>query len=163
MHTNYYFTKQGLILIEPVDAAHADLNRLIAALDDFQIGLYGAENCVVEDGLALAKRGAVFYAGTNDAGEMVGIGALIPFDRYAEIKRVFVAEQYRGIGIGGQILTSLEEYAQSLNIGTICLESGVLQPSAQRLYEKSGYKVIDSFGKYKANPLSVFFRKQINP
>ena len=41
----------------------------------------------------------------------------------------------------------------------IRLETGVLQPEAQRLYESCGYKRIAAFGQYIGNPISVCYEK----
>jgi putative acetyltransferase len=41
------------------------------------------------------------------------------------------------------------------------LETGPLQHSAIRLYERSGYRLIPNFGKYVGDPNSVCYEKEL--
>ena len=153
----------GPVHIAPVVANHPTLAALVKELDEYQVALYGAENCVVDGPLKMAAKGAIFQGAFLPASDLlIATGALLPYPDYAEIKRLIVHEPYRGFGIGGQLLIALEALAQNLGYSTVFLESGSLQPAAQRLYHKSGYSTIDKFGNYEVNPLSVFFQKQLS-
>ncbi len=93
----------------------------------------------------------------------IGCGA---FKEYgpgkAEIKRMFVLPEYRGQGIGLNILKELELWAAELNYRECILETGKKQPEAIGLYQKAGYSVIPSYGQYKNIENSVCMTKMIS-
>ena len=80
---------------------------------------------------------------------------------YAEIKRMYVHEEYRGAGVGGKILKFLHLKIVSQGIYIARLETGFSQFEAIKLYENLGYYRISPFGEYEPDPLSLFFEKQI--
>lgn len=92
----------------------------------------------------------------------VGCGAFKEYEKnVAEIKRMFVREENRGRGIAGKILAELESWAKELNFSQCILETGVKQPEAIRLYQKSGYQIIPSYGQYLNVENSVCMKKAI--
>lgn len=85
------------------------------------------------------------YAGDVPA----GCGCFKKFDTAsAEVKRMFVADKYRGKGIGASILTELEKWAVELGYTSMVLEHGNKQPEASELYQKLGYSVTPNYGQY---------------
>jgi len=93
----------------------------------------------------------------------VGGGAFREYEpNVAEIKRMYVREENRGRGIAGKILAELESWAKELNFSECILETGVKQPEAIRLYQKSGYQIIPSYGQYLNVENSVCMKKVIN-
>jgi GNAT superfamily N-acetyltransferase len=68
----------------------------------------------------------------------------------------------RGKGIATKILTELEHWAAELSYQKCILETGKRQPDAIWLYQKNGYKVIPSYGKYLAMENSVCFEKELD-
>jgi putative acetyltransferase len=96
----------------------------------------------------------------------VGCGALKPFGletpAIAEIKRMFVEPDMRGQGLSRLILARLEQISLEFGYDTIRLETGLKQPEAIGLYERSGYCRIPCYGHYAQRPLSVCFEKQIS-
>ena len=94
--------------------------------------------------------------------ELVGTGgARIMRDdgHYAEIKRVFVLDPYRGQGLSRRIMEYLEDRLRQRGIELFRLETGIRQPQALGLYRKLGYRERGPFGAYRADPLSVFMEK----
>ena len=92
----------------------------------------------------------------------VGCGAIKEYSNdTAEVKRMFVQNEHRGMGIGGRILAELEAWAGELNFSTLILETGKAQPEAIRLYQKSDYTVIPNYGQYKGIDNSVCMTKSI--
>ena len=90
----------------------------------------------------------------------VGCGAFKEYSAgAAEIKRMFVRPENRGRGIAGKILTELETWAKELNFSECVLETGLKQPEAVRLYQKSGYEVIPNYGQYVGVENSVCMKK----
>jgi putative acetyltransferase len=151
------------VRIETLDADADEVQDLIAASDAFYHGLYPAESNHLEAADDL-KKPNVLFVGCRMDGMLVASGAakLMRDDGcYAEIKRVFVLEQYRGRGLSGRIMRHLERELRARGIELFRLETGVRQPEALGLYRKLGYRERGPFGGYRADPLSVFMEKAL--
>lgn len=73
-------------------------------------------------------------------GHLAGMGGLRCLrEGLAEIKRIYVRPEFRGIKLGERILVRLLEDARSFGYPRICLESGPFMKSAHRLYEQNGF------------------------
>jgi GNAT superfamily N-acetyltransferase len=70
-------------------------------------------------------------------------------DRYAEVKRMYVAPAARNRGVAMALLRALEDDARAAGRKRIVLETGHMQPEAIALYQKAGYERIEDFGFYK--------------
>ena len=93
----------------------------------------------------------------------IGCGAFKEYDQNkVEIKRMFVRSEYRGQGIGLDILSELELWALELKYSATILETGKKQPEAIKLYQKAGYRTIENFGQYKNIENSVCMTKTIS-
>jgi putative acetyltransferase len=149
------------IIFKSVYPTDKDVIKLIEKLNQYQIALYRIEDCTLESPESLQNNHA-FMIGAFSNNILVGIGAVKLLDTYAEIKRMYVDEQYRGLSIAENILQKLEVYSKQNNIETIRLETGNKHFAALRLYKKSGYYEIERFGNYKTNGISVFFEKQLH-
>jgi putative acetyltransferase len=147
--------------IEHLDPDVAEVQGLIAASDAFYEGLYPAESTHLESSADL-KRPDVLFIGCRLDGKLVASGAakIMQDDgTYAEIKRVFVFEQYRGRGLSRRIMQFLETELERRGIRLFRLETGIKQPEALGLYRKLGYRARPPFGGYRPDPLSVFMEK----
>jgi putative acetyltransferase len=140
---------------------NSDFRELVALLDaDLQIR-DGAEHSFYAQFNKIDKIREVVVAYENE--KAVGCGAFKEFSAdAAEIKRMFVRPENRGRGIAGKILTELETWAKELNCSECVLETGVKQPEAIGLYQKSGYEKIPSYGQYLNVENSVCMRKLIS-
>ena len=78
-----------------------------------------------------------------------------------EIKRMYVAPDFRGEGMAQTLLTALEYWAARLGYEKVRLETGKGQPEAIGLYKKAGYSVIPNYGPYKKLENSVCMEKTI--
>lgn len=76
-----------------------------------------------------------------------------------EIKRMYVVPQYRNKGIAAAVLNELELWAKEEGYTSTVLETGMKQPEAIRLYEKSGYHRIPYYGQYAGVENSVCMKK----
>ena len=95
--------------------------------------------------------------------QAVGCGAFKAFDEEsAEIKRMYVRPENRGVGIAVEILRELENWAAESGFKSAVLETGKKQPEAIRLYEKSGYRLIPNYGQYEGLENSVCMKKSLN-
>ena len=139
----------------------SDFRELVALLDaDLQIR-DGAEHAFYAQFNKIDKIRHVIVAYENE--KAVGGGAFKEYSAtVAEIKRMFVRPENRGRGIAGQILTELESWAKELNYSECILETGAKQPEAIRLYRKSGYEIIPSYGQYLNVENSVCMKKLIS-
>jgi putative acetyltransferase len=142
----------------PDDPAIADL---IDHLDSYLNGLYppSSNYALSIEELRLAK--ATFVTAHAD-GRVVGCGGFVKQDgRYAELKRMIVLAEYRGLSIGVCILAELESLIRAAGLDWAMLETGVAQPGAIGLFEKAGYVRRGPFGDYPNDPLSVFMEKRL--
>src|SRR5690349_2465916 len=63
----------------------------------------------------------------------------------AYLKRMWVAREARGLGVGRRLLTELEEYARSTGARVIQLETNRALTEAIALYRASGYVEVPAF------------------
>jgi ribosomal protein S18 acetylase RimI-like enzyme len=63
----------------------------------------------------------------------------------AEIKRMYIHPQARGLSLGSQVLAFLEHEARTLGGRRIVLETGNLNTAALALYQKFNYRPIPSY------------------
>jgi putative acetyltransferase len=134
------------------------VRRLVSALDEYQIGLYGEASCNLEPVEELKNSGAILL-GAFDTKVLMGIGAVRVGRTYAEIKRVYFRPEYRGTGAATRLMSELEAQVWTRGLTHIYLETGRLQYAALRFYERLGYVRVERFGAYRPNPVSVYMRK----
>ena len=79
-------------------------------------------------------------------GEPVGCGALkFHGDQPTELKRMWVAESARALGIGRRLLDELERHAAAGGARVIRLETNKTLSEAMSLYRSAGYREVDAF------------------
>jgi putative acetyltransferase len=150
------------MIIQQVLPTNSAVVALIEKLNHYQIGLYGLAACNLEPPEVLQKNNA-FMVGAYLNDTLTGIGGVKLMDGYAEIKRMYVEEKYRGGSVAVKILNALQEYVKQKGISEIFLETGYLQHSAIKFYKNCGYHQVESFGKNTPNGVSVYFGKVIQP
>jgi putative acetyltransferase len=137
-----------------------EIRELSGALHKDLESRYGKGS--IEDFVEENKTMLIFFVCRNDKNKAVACGALKHFDdTTAEIKRMYVADDSRGKGLSKLILNKLEETAFLMNYKRVILETGLKQPEAIKLYEKSGYTKIETYGKYKDDSNSLCYGKII--
>lgn len=142
------------------DSGNPDFRSLVKLLDEDLAIRDGAEHAFYAtfnkiDSLAQV---VVAYKG----GAAVGCGAIKRYEEsIVEIKRMFVLPSFRGQGIAGEVLRELETWALELGFAESILETGKKQPEAIRLYQKSGYSVINNYGQYQGVENSVCMQKRL--
>jgi DNA-binding MarR family transcriptional regulator/GNAT superfamily N-acetyltransferase len=88
--------------------------------------------------------GALLVARLRD--QPVGCGALkLHADAPAEIKRMWVAPEARGLGLGRRILRELEAHARASGVRVVRLETNRALAEAIELYRSSGYTEVPAF------------------
>lgn len=133
-----------------------EIVRLLEMSDAYAASLYPAESNHLVDLSTLEKETVSFFVARNQ-GRIVGCCALVEAgDGTAEIKRMFVDPEARGLRIGKRMMESLVDRANERCLHAIRLETGISQPEAIGLYRKAGFIEIEPFGSYKLDPLSIF-------
>ncbi|MBE2318519.1 MarR family transcriptional regulator [Solirubrobacter sp. CPCC 204708] len=134
------------------DGARACLQRYFAEIDErFEAGF--------SEDVALPFDSGVFVV-ARLRGEPIGCGALKTADP-PEIKRMWVAPEARGLGVGRRILAELERHAVLEGATAIRLETNRALTEAQALYRSSGYVEVEAFN---AEPYADYwFTKTLTP
>jgi GNAT superfamily N-acetyltransferase len=127
----------------------ADAQLLVKALYAEQLDTYGfadsPDSEIVDD--YVEPSGLLLVAYTR-SGHPVGCGGYRTYDQdayIAEVRKMFVAPEYRGHGLGWRILGELESEAVAHGARKILLETGALNYAAIRLYLASGYQAIPPY------------------
>ncbi|BCE03268.1 GNAT family N-acetyltransferase [Marinicellulosiphila megalodicopiae] len=152
------------MIIKPIQYDHAELANILEKSDQLMADLYPAESNHMEPIEAFQKNNMMLLGCFIDS-TLAGTGAVKMFNNesnadnhYAEIKRVYVLEEFRGLGLSKKIMFALHDYLLSQNIFTSKLETGIKQPEAIGLYRALGYKNVGPFGDYNEDPLSLFMQ-----
>ena len=174
------------ISLAPIVGAEAD--HLLVLSDEYMASLYPAESNHLVSSESLRAGDAVFLgafmpsmpsmmssspetveqsvetgvpSSRGESGQCVGCVAARFYREagYAEIKRLYVQEAHRGLGLSRKLMSAIE--AEILIEGIDCarLEMGIYQPEADALYRSLGYRDIQPFGDYLVDPLSQFLEK----
>ena len=131
-----------------------EVEALLRAGERFAEGLYPAEENFILPLEPLEKPGVTVFVARVD-GVARGMAALVIGDGGAELKRMFVDESARGLGLAHSLLDALEQHARMLGVAVIRLETGDRSHAALALYAKRGFVVIPRFGEYVDSASSV--------
>lgn len=150
-----------MIAIAPEDPDQAEVAALLAASDAYMAALYPAESNHLLD-LAALRRPEVRFLVARVDGRALGCGAVVGSgEGWDEVKRMFVAPEGRGLGLGRRLLEELEHAARARGARALRLETGGKQPEALALYRSAGFVEIGPFGDYRPDPLSLFMEKRL--
>ncbi|MFA9463188.1 MAG: GNAT family N-acetyltransferase [Velocimicrobium sp.] len=90
----------------------------------------------------------------------IACGAFKKFDeKQAELKRVFLKQEFRGKGLATLLISQLEQAAREKGFDTMILETGEPLVAATKRYEKLGYHRISNYGQYVDMPNSICMSK----
>lgn len=147
---------------EYTDGGNFDFIELCHCLDSFLNELVGGEENRAEyipyNQLDDIRNVIVAY----DDDIPVGCASFKKYDdECAEVKRVFIKQEYRGKGISNKLMVLLENAAKEQGYRYLILESGEPLVAAMALYKKIGYKVIPNYGQYKDMPDSICMKKKL--
>ena len=148
--------------ISPESLTSAVAASLIAALNSELSAMYpepGANHFSLDPQEVAPGAGVFLVARVNE--RPVGCGALRRLreesliselgPHVGELKRMYVARELRGQGIGRALLARLEIEARSLGLAQLVLETGIRQTEALALYERAGFTGIPPYGEYAAS------------
>ena len=160
----------GGLTLRPVRYDSPDAVALTERAQRFYIEIYGGPDGTPFTTEDFAPPNGGFLVGYLD-GRPVAMGGwrFGPYaspagaDRAAEIKRMFVATEARGRGLGRAVLSALEDDARAAGADWMVLETGEPQVAAVALYRRSGYVDIAPYGFYADNPGVVSLGKRLRP
>ncbi|WP_029272035.1 GNAT family N-acetyltransferase [Flavobacterium sp. KJJ] len=93
----------------------------------------------------------------------VGCGCFKKYNKNtAELKRMFVSPEARGLGLAQLIILELEKEARNNGFEIFILETLYKQVEAISLYQKVGFKIVDNYEPYVGLTNSVCMSKTIN-
>ncbi|MFJ5709604.1 MULTISPECIES: GNAT family N-acetyltransferase [unclassified Streptomyces] len=157
--------------IQPTPYDHPDAVKLQDEVQAEYVVRYGdgeGDATPLDPGMFVPPRGLYLLA--YDAGDRpVASGAWRSQDENeegyadgdAELKRMYVIPEARGLGLARRILALLEEDARAAGRTRMVLETGTAQPEAIALYLSSGYEPCAKFGHYRDYENSRCFAKPL--
>lgn len=150
-----------MLVIKPAVLNDSRFIELVRQLDAYQSAMYPAESDYSMPLEAMASHEHYAFIAEVE-GAAAGCGCLyIGDDGLAEIKRVYVNPDFRGLGIANKLMAAVEEQARELKLPSLYLETGVDHLAAIGLYQKRGFVITDCFGEYSYDPLSVYMVKPL--
>jgi DNA-binding MarR family transcriptional regulator/predicted N-acetyltransferase YhbS len=143
--------------IDRVDPASAEarwcVEQYFAELGErFEEGFDARETAPADADELVPPRGVFLVAHLD--GRAVGCGAVKTWTPgVADIKRMWVAPEVRGSGLGRRMLVALEGEARALGLGRARLETNGALAEALAMYRSHGYRPIDP---YSGDPYAHF-------
>jgi len=145
---------QRLLLASMVDVAIEDpttpdavwcIEQYFSELNTrFEAGFDRAKSIPADAHELMPPRGALFIARLR--GRPIGCGALkFHPGEPAELKRMWVAREARGLGLGRRLLLELERHAKQAGTRVVRLETNRTLKEAIQLYRSSGYREVAAF------------------
>jgi DNA-binding MarR family transcriptional regulator len=149
MHTVERLLTAGIVDLRPVDPEHPDAQRCLAAYFaelDRRSGTHfdPSAGATAEPHELRPPAGTMLIASLH--GQAVGCGALKHVGSgVSEIKRMWVADAVRGLGIGKRLLRELEGLATAAGSSLARLETNGCLTEAIAMYDRAGYVEVPAF------------------
>lgn len=136
------------VTITALDPAHPDAQTCLRAyateLDHrFRSGFDPGTGITAEPHELRPPAGAFLVAHREQ--EPVGCGAVRHHVGWSEIKRVWVADSVRGLGVGRRLLVALETQVSDAGRTTVRLDTHRSLTEAMTLYRSAGYREVPAF------------------
>ncbi len=133
----------------PIDPGHPDAQRCLTAYVEelnrlFEAGFDPSRS--ISAAVEEMRPPSGLFLIARIQGEAVGCGALkFHGDGPAELKRMWVSDAVRGLGIGRQLLSELEVQAAAHGVRVLHLETNGTLVAAIGLYRSAGYTEVAPF------------------
>ncbi len=137
-----------------------DGRRLIEGSEAALREVYTADECFTFTAEELDRPEVDFLVARKD-GVATGCVAMVRYSDYAEVKRLYVPNSARGLGVAKALMDHLEEMAKAAGLSVMRLETGPKLAAAMALYAARGYVECDRFGDYQDHPASLFMEKRL--
>lgn len=139
-----------------------DVRALVAALNAFAFARTPKEYCHHMTVEQMAQPDTTIFIARGPDGAVLGMGGLRRHaDGVGEVKRMFVREEARGLGVGGAILAHIERLARDEGFTQLVLETGSNFDAARRVYERSAFVASDPVLDYAPSPWTAFYAKEL--
>ncbi|MGW1725047.1 GNAT family N-acetyltransferase [Streptomyces sp. NPDC002306] len=156
--------------IRPVPFDHPDAVKLNDEVQaEYHVRYGDGGDATPMDPTDFQPPNGVYLIAYDEAGRPLATGGWRSKDRNgegnedgdAELKRMFVVADARGLGLARRILAALEEDARTAGRVRMVLETGTKQPEAIALYASSGYEPCVKFGLYRFHEESRCYAKAL--
>lgn len=148
------------IRIERTNSENSDFIKLVNKLNAYLKIMDGDEHqfYMQFNNIDTLKNVVVIYANNTPA----ACGAFRSYnDDTTEIKRMYVSNEFRRMGLAQKVLAELENWSKELGYTNCMLETGKRMTNAVAFYVKNGYESTPNYGQYKHKGDSVCFEKQL--
>lgn len=143
-----------------VTAESADFRSLAALLDAYYFTLVGDIQLKYAEPNRPENMHALVVA--YEGGTPIACGAWKAVDEEtAEIKRIYVREEFRRRGVAGAIIRTLEESAAGSGRNKLILETAVDTTGSHQLYLSLGYQLRGYYGSPAGADHCMCFHKEI--
>ncbi|MEM9613304.1 MAG: bifunctional helix-turn-helix transcriptional regulator/GNAT family N-acetyltransferase [Actinomycetota bacterium] len=140
----------ALDIVDPrSEAALTSMGRYFAELDQRFTDGFDPGDTLVADAPALAAPDGAFVVAHSDGRPVACGGVQRIDDTTAEIKRMWVDGDWRGVGLGARMLRTLEDTAADLGYRRVVLDTNATLDEAIAMYQRTGYTSIE---RYNDNP-----------
>ncbi len=144
--------QRGIMKIEVTDNPNPkDLNTISLGIQSFNKNYIG--DVATEEDFKFA----VFAR--NDVGKIVGGIRAIAFWNWLYIELLWLKDNYRGTGIGKQLLSNTEEFAVKNNFYRSRLETTNFQ--ALEFYLKQGYEIFGKLDDLPVGHTTYYLKKEL--
>lgn len=135
--------------------------ELVGRVQQEYVTRYGGPDEAVVDPAEFEPPVGLFLVAEVD-GVPAGCGAWrVHAAGVAEVKRVYVAPEFRRQGLAQLLVAALEQGAAAAGCRSVVLNSGSRQPEALALYAALGYTPVAGYGVYADAPGAVFLGKRL--
>ena len=133
--------------IRLADMKSKDVLQLFSEHDDFMLDFLGDDRAIYTrySERENIERVWIAYREEVPAGY---IAYRLKSDGVGEVKRMFIREKYRGRGMSGDLLKTVEQYAREQGCHTLFLDTRITLEPAVSVYRRFGFEIIFQQGLY---------------
>lgn len=133
--------------IRLADMKSKDVLQLFSEHDDFMLDFLGDDRAIYTrySERENIERVWIAYREEVPAG---CIAYRLKSDGVGEVKRMFIREKYRGRGMSGDLLKTVEQYAREQGCHTLFLDTRITLEPAVSVYRRFGFEIIFQQGLY---------------
>jgi len=148
------------ITVKQESPASSDGHMLINGSEAALREVYSADECFTFTADELMSDNVSFFVARKEE-RAVGCVALVIEADYGEVKRLYVPDHARGLGIAKILMAHLETHASKQGLQSVKLETGEKLAAAVALYKSLGFNVCKKFGDYEDDPVCLFMEKAL--
>lgn len=131
------------------DDARAAMSSYFDELDDRFPDGFDRTDALTNDAIGFDPPAGAFVLACG-SGTAIGCGGLQTLEPgIGEIKRMWIAPRWRGVGLAGRLLADLERRCGAMGHRAVRLDTNAILTDAIAMYEGAGYRPID---RYNDNP-----------